>query len=79
MARKSDEQGDASVVTLVDKEGNEVTVASPSSVNSLVYGQGYRVKGDETVPEAAARLAEAPDSELTLNPGPIEPADAEQT
>jgi hypothetical protein len=74
MAGKSGSQGDPTVVTLIDKEGGEVTVADPASVNNLVYGQGYRIKGEETAPEAAARLAEAPDSELTLSPGPIEPA-----
>lgn len=43
-------------VVLVDPDGGEVTVRSPEAVNNLVYGKGYRLKGDSD-PEAAVRAA----------------------
>lgn len=67
------DEGERSVVRLIDKEGNETTASNPATVNSLVYGQGYRIVGDQTVTEAAQQLAEAPDAETQLNPGPIDP------
>lgn len=43
-------------VVLVNPDGGEVTVRSPEAVNNLVYGKGYRLKGDSD-PEAAIRAA----------------------
>lgn len=43
-------------VVLVDPDGGEVTVHSPEAVNNLVYGKGYRLKGDSD-PEAAIQAA----------------------
>lgn len=55
----SDEQDTADDgVVLVSPGGDEVTVRSPEAVNNLVYGQGYRLKGDSD-PEAAIQAATA--------------------
>lgn len=50
--------GDPRTVTLVDRNGGEVNVSSPAEVTNLVYGQGYRIKGNKSVDEAAAHLGE---------------------
>jgi hypothetical protein len=78
MAGKREQNGDRSTVTLVDKEGNETTASNPATINSLVYGQGYRIVGDQTVTEAAQQLADAPDAPTQLNPGPIDPIGGDQ-
>jgi hypothetical protein len=55
-------------VVLVAPDGGEVTVRSPEAVNNLVYGQGYRLKGDSD-PEAAIQAATAdPAGESTAAP-----------
>jgi hypothetical protein len=43
-------------VTLVDKDGGECNVSSPADITNLVYGQGYKVKGNKSVDEAYAAL-----------------------
>ena len=45
-------------VTLVAPDGGEVAVSHPASVNSLVFGSGYKVKGGGSVDKALASLAE---------------------
>jgi hypothetical protein len=45
-------------VTLVDRQGGECNVSSPADVVNLVFGQGYKVKGNQTPDEAAAFLLE---------------------
>jgi len=44
-------------VTLVDPNGGEVKVSDAISVNSLVFGSGYKIKGGGTVEDAVASLA----------------------
>lgn len=44
-------------VTLVAPDGGEVNVSHPADVNSLVFGQGYKPKGNQTVDQALAALA----------------------
>ncbi len=43
-------------VTLLDKEKNEVVVSTPADITNLVYGSGYKVKGNMTPEEASALL-----------------------
>lgn len=47
-------------VTLVAPDGAEVAVDNPVSVNSLVFGSGYKPKGKLTVDQALAQLADSP-------------------
>lgn len=76
MPSKRNASGEPVEVRLIDRDGNETTAADPGMVHSLVYGHGYRVADDEPVEEAAARLAERPDT--GPNPGPIDPPTSEQ-
>jgi hypothetical protein len=41
-------------VTLLDPSGNEYVAASPTEVNDLMYGHGYKPKGKQTVEETSA-------------------------
>lgn len=52
-----DQSEQAEGVRLVSPQGAEVTVRSPEAVNNLVYGQGYRLRGDDD-PEAAIKAAD---------------------
>jgi hypothetical protein len=55
-------------VTLVSPRGGEVTVTNPVAVNNLVFGQGYRRKDEETVPEIEPTQAE-PDADMETAAG----------
>lgn len=46
-------------VTLVDPQGNECNVSTPADITNLVFGAGYKVKGNLTPDQAAAQLAES--------------------
>lgn len=43
-------------VTLIDPNGGEYTASHPIDVTNLVYGAGYKVKGQKTPEEAIASL-----------------------
>lgn len=47
-------------VTLVDPNGVEVEVTEPAAISNLVYGHGYKIKGNDSVPQAAEKLADNP-------------------
>lgn len=63
-------------VTLVDPQGGEVLVSHPADVNVLVYGKGYKVKGDQTPDQAIAFLGEkgvvADEQQLAVAAQPVE-------
>lgn len=46
----------AKTVTLTAPDGSKVTVADAISLNTLVYGQGYKVDGGKTPDQALAAL-----------------------
>jgi hypothetical protein len=73
MAAKNEKASGAGEVRLRDRDGNETTATSPATINSLVYGQGYTIVGDESVPEAAQRVANAEPAPEKRVPGPIQP------
>lgn len=50
------EPADDGTVILVSPEGIEVEASHPVTINDLVYGKGYRLKGDSD-PEAAVKSA----------------------
>jgi len=68
----STEPADEGTVILVSPEGVEVEASTPVTINDLVYGKGYRLKGNAD-PEAAAKAA-AP--EAGQQPVTAEPAGA---
>ena len=39
-------------VTLIDPDGNEVTVSDPATVNNLVFGRGYKPKDKKATVES---------------------------
>lgn len=45
-------------VTLIDQLGGEVSVTTPADINNLVFGAGYKIKGNKTVHEALAYVAD---------------------
>lgn len=50
--------GGPRLVEVVDKDGNVTSVSHPASLNSLVFGSGYKIKAEgRTVDQAAAFLA----------------------
>lgn len=68
----STEPADDGTVILVSPEGVEVEASTPVTINDLVYGKGYRLKGNDD-PEAAVKAA-AP--ETGQQPETAEPAGA---
>lgn len=55
-------------VILIDRDGGEVAVSDPTSINNLVYGQGYRIKGNPPVEKAVAAVADNEQAELAAVP-----------
>lgn len=53
-------------VTLTDPDGNDVLVSQPSDITNLVYGLGYKVKGNQTADQAYAALAVNPPVEVAV-------------
>lgn len=54
-------------ITLIDPDGGECLVSRAADINTLVYGQGYKVKDGKTPEEAIAVLAEQA-VEVTVQP-----------
>jgi hypothetical protein len=66
-------------VTLVDPSGNEFNASHPADITNLVYGAGYKVKGNMTPDEAAQFLLErGPVAEFLQPLAPTEGLDVAQ-
>lgn len=60
---------DLKFVTLVDPNGVEVEVSEPAAISNLVYGHGYKIKGNTSVDKAAEKLSGNAEVSVTqLNP-----------
>lgn len=69
---------DDGTVVLVSPEGVEVEASTPVTINDLVYGKGYRLKGDDDDPEAAVKAA-APENAKPETAEPVGAATGTQT